>query len=500
MIISWSRREIQTPRLARVIVLVLVILPLAVQGLAFQGGMFSEENVPKIIPASDILAKIQNEEPIEYDNILIEDDLDLRQFSLRSNITSPIKIIDSTFKGDVIFNGVHFDEKVDFSGSNFTKAADFYDAIFGDDVDFRTTKFNNGVHFNGDTFCGNSDFADATFCGHAYFSETIFNKDAYFYRATFEKRTNELSREAYFTGAAFRGRAIFSRSTFREYARFDKATFSKDAYFNEAVFSNNADFSEATFREHKSKLEIVLNRTNLNRTNSVRYRLNTDVDFRGTTFNRESDFSETVFNGNIDCSDATFDGYSDFSGASLSGYVYLKGATFRDYLIGWNNIKNALLCDEATYLRIIKNFKDHGQFDEADDCQYLYRLEYMDGPYDVLAWITCGFGVKWLQTIYFSISLLIIYGWVYFLTIVRNDPKEMIDNPKEIIATQLFDSLWFSAMVLLSIPSELYPKKIDVYREYTKHMKYHLPILERLMGWGILILFINTLSRSMLHL
>jgi len=50
------------------------------------------------------------------------------------------------------------------------------------------------------------------------------------------------------------------------------------------------------------------------------------------------------------------------------------------------------------------------------------------------------------------------------------------------------------------MPRELFPKKINIYQEYTSKIKYHLPILKRLIGWAVLILFINNLNRVMMHL
>ena len=148
-----------------------------------------------------------------------------------------------------------------------------------------------------------------------------------------------------------------------------------------------------------------------------------------------------------------------------------------------------------TYLGLIKNFKDYGQFDDADDCYYTYRSRNMKNSFsDTLAQYSCGFGVRWLQTIYFGIFWLVSFGLLYFLMITTQRGFK-----KEMIVKQLLNSFWFSAMVLLSVPSELYPRRNPIYKEYASKIKYHLPILERLIGWGILILFINTLSRTMLH-
>ena len=74
------------------------------------------------------------------------------------------------------------------------------------------------------------------------------------------------------------------------------------------------------------------------------------------------------------------------------------------------------------------------------------------------------------------------------------------------------ESLAFSAVALFSLPRELYPYGDDIYLKFIKQsinitlirrkirVSYRfLVFLERLIGWSLLILFINTLSRVMIR-
>jgi hypothetical protein len=44
----------------------------------------ADESEKKIIPASEILEKIQNGVPVEYDNVIIDGDLDLTKLNLKT--------------------------------------------------------------------------------------------------------------------------------------------------------------------------------------------------------------------------------------------------------------------------------------------------------------------------------------------------------------------------------------------------------------------------------
>ena len=153
---------------------------------------------------------------------------------------------------------------------------------------------------------------------------------------------------------------------------------------------------------------------------------------------------------------------------------------FMDGFLGWDNIKNSLTCDEATYLDLINNFKDHGQFDDADDCYYLYRLEKMSQSngyeffWDMLSFITCGYGVRWINTLVFSILILFSFG-VFFSRDCSWDLKEALN---------------ISIAVLLFLPLEWRPSKRAAYTNLIEKQIY-AATLERLIGWSLLSIPIN---------
>ena len=79
------------------------------------------------VKAEEILRKIEDGKPVEYENVLIFGDLDLYRLDLPCDedigtvVSSIIKIEYSIIKGDVFFDRSTFSNLVDFDGTIFTK-------------------------------------------------------------------------------------------------------------------------------------------------------------------------------------------------------------------------------------------------------------------------------------------------------------------------------------------------------------------------------------------
>ena len=98
-------------------------------------GAEGSSEVPTIeINASEILAKIQEGQEVEYDHIIVRGDLDLSRKRLRKNITAPIRINDSIFYGSVSFHDTTLEKSINLSGSNFTRDAYFIGSRFSGDA------------------------------------------------------------------------------------------------------------------------------------------------------------------------------------------------------------------------------------------------------------------------------------------------------------------------------------------------------------------------------
>jgi len=96
----------------------------------------TSEDSREVVLASEILAAIERGEPVDYDGVIVEGDLDLRWRSF----------------GSVNFNDTTFRGSVDFSATNFSG-----------DASFERTQFNGDANFRGARFDGNAEFLDVLF-------------------------------------------------------------------------------------------------------------------------------------------------------------------------------------------------------------------------------------------------------------------------------------------------------------------------------------------------
>lgn len=559
------------------------------------------------VQASEILFKIKNGIPVEYDHVIIKGDLDLSKLDLpithinrtryeidylglsetQKIVTSHIRINDSVFDGFVDFGNMVLNNTIDLSHSNFTKYAYFGGVTFNNnktrpiEVPIRNEadmkkrvrgsgmghwtvslsySITNCANFNGATFSGSAYFDRAIFLGDANFvgvtfSELAgFNGAAFCMGADFSKAISNginipsilLSPEIIdgidFTGANFNESATFEGVVFKS-AKFNKAKFSDFTNFNGAHF-DDGDFSGAAFNHanfrgsslNKARFEeSIFNYAEFPEVNSgdvdfsgakfgnadfngaTFYNVNFNgadfssatnmdfsfaVNFAGARFIKHANFNGTKFD-NVDFSRATFSD-ADFSEVAIGKNVDLKKSEFAGYFLGWDNIKKAIIYDDTVYLGLIKNFKEHGQFNEADDCYFQYRFEKLQHNaknnwfkwnntlkfpkdmllflWDILSLSVFGYGVKWEYTIGFALIIISIFG-LWFSRYMDGD---------------LFKALSISAFVLFSLPSDWWGKQKSDFSEFmSKHMKS--AIIERLIGWGLLILLLNTLSRVIIR-
>ena len=109
----------------------------------------------KKVSATEILSKISNGQPVDYDNAIIIGNLllgNLEESEEVTTIESPIKISNSVFDGLVSFDNVIFENITDFKGSHFKRPANFRYSYFNSSADFTESKFNDSSDFTKSIF------------------------------------------------------------------------------------------------------------------------------------------------------------------------------------------------------------------------------------------------------------------------------------------------------------------------------------------------------------
>jgi uncharacterized protein YjbI with pentapeptide repeats len=333
-----------------------------------------------MIKAEEIMEKIEEGRPVEYENIIIFGDLDLHRLDLpldkhkRKIIKSIIKIEYSVIKGDVFFDHSSFAHLVDFDGTVFDKSASFSDSQFREDA----------------------GFSDSQFQGEANFSRAHFGTDANFSRAKF----------------------------------------------------NDADFGRARFDK------------NFSLTNAKIYTLR--------------------------LSDAFF---------AAGSSIHLKDFNFNRIVVRWNTIKDHLPFNGSVYLTLTKNFRNLERFEDEDRCYYQYRKEKQARTsrvfpklIDSLVWLSCGYGVRPSHTVLLSLAIIFLFTGIYWSGHAL-ESNALVTAAQQKASISLNDAFYFSSMEFMGRS----PQNLSISEGFE-----FLTVIETLLGWLLMALFLVTLSKVML--
>ena len=471
------------------------------------------------ISAQEILANVAAHEPVYYDGVRISGNLDLSALpeAVVSDSLALINctIVNATFSGatftqDALFWGTAFENasfekaaflgRADFSntsfgpasfaGCTFRQPAFFNAALFKNNVSFGDASFAQDAFFNAARFRGRADFNYSNFNSYSYFAATEFNGEALFSDVDFSGAMD-------YTAASFSSRAIFIRSRLTE-PYFGYAIFSGPAQFGLARFSGLSSFGDALFADEAGFA--------LARFSDAAY-------FSGARFQDLALFGLTKFEDIVTFQEARFQGDLNFKGGSISALlldkaeladgsrIILNDTDISRFRARWDDIKDHVAWEPGAYLALVENYRRLGWSGDEDDCYYSYRsLDQASKDMswskiiDILAWLSCGYGVRPSFALAWSLLTILCFGLVFWKgdgirrsSRPLNGPAEEDSIPERVT---LRNALFFSTMVFLSQgPIDFLP--VGRHRYYV--------ILEGIMGWLLLALFLVTLGRVMIR-
>lgn len=404
------------------------------------------------------------------------------------------------FKDDLNFRNAKFDKNVEFLKAQFNGTVYFNNAQFYGFTDFRNAKFRGLSHFDGGSFGENAYFQDAQFLGESSFRTTNFMGLAGFWGTDFEGipdfRGAKFNGDAYFLKGLFNSEAYFNEVEFDNYADFRGAKFSSDADFSNTQFGGEADFWNTRYSR----------RVDFSNAKFVR-----SANFGNSQFsdnrNYASSFLDASFDGNANFADSQFSSIFDFRYAHFNKSLNLTGTRFDRLEISWNDIKDKLISDEPTYVELVRNFENMGQYEDADNCFYQYRKHKQESSglgwskfIDSTAWVTCGYGVRPEFIIYWSIFLIIIFGclfyWVEAITQGTDHRRYKFvllpDHSKKVRNSTIWDALYYSTSVFFGIHS------VAGHWRTIGRWKY-VSMLEDIVGWVFIMVLVITLGHIMIR-
>jgi hypothetical protein len=478
----------------------------------------------KELGASEVAAKIKAGEIVDYDNVSISGDLDLSHLEGRAK--EAVRITNSTFRGSANFEDAAFAELLDLRGTTFEGDCSFARAQLLGDSNFAGTRFSGETDFRLAKFAGLSSFVGAQFFKDASFAYAQFSNSVSFGGAGFRNVSFESVQflgDAIFFGAGFSGDAVFDFAQVSKLASFWNALFWKEASFTNAQFGGAVGFVNSQF---------------MGNTSFAGARFSSDAVFRSARFSGGAVFGLANFGGFSDFAKAKFGGVAFFAMTKFTDNAYfvdarfdkdlilesariysmqlnnvtfgegsrinLKDADFARFVARWDAIKGRLAFDGAAYLALVKNYKNLEWFDDADSCYYQYRRISQDQEgwgfskfIDIIAWLSCGYGVRVSYTAFWSVFTILFFGVVYWAGRgmrkfeLGRGPFPGYSGQEADQPITLIDALYFSTAMFTTSQAPVNTFPVGHYR--------HLAMIEGILGWFFLGLFVVVLSGMLIR-
>lgn len=488
-----------------------ICLMLAIILTALANGAVSDDALPlsesfqlNEISAQEVIANANNS-LVAYDRVVITGDL-----SLYKDQSNPLRITNSVFRDNVSCKGVTFYGNVDFENTTFQRDAIFNGTKFMVEANFNGSRFLGETSFNMSRFQDGVTFDFAHFSGLADFANGRFDKFTTFYNTTFKGDTQFPFSEfdgafANFESAQFFGDVDFAGCQFNCYSTFAYAKLQKNADFHATKYTNGGDFYHAQFlgnanfaRSHFIE-DSIFSKIQFNDTaNFLNAKFDGPAYFNDTLFCRDANFDNAQLLAPTDMSYATFEGDLKmnstkiarmvFEGSAFqeSSRLYLAKADINRLMVSWSQIQDILNFDSSAYLSLIKNYKDLGQNNDANDCYYEYRyLNQASKPIgfskllDMVAWFSCGYGARPHYALLSGIVIILIFSVIYWA-------GRGVQGFHDIHGLELFTASLFYSVIAFTANSKGLPLR-------GRH-KY-LGIAEGIIGWLLMALFLVTLGR-----
>lgn len=349
----------------------------------------------KVVKSNIIIHNSTFESKLDFSNILFKKSISLTEVD---------------FKSFGNFAGANFGNKASFKGTVFGNIAFFCGATFGNGTNFEGTTFGDGTNFEIVTFgdstnFGGATFGDSTSCHLIHFGDgtsfldTTFGDKIDFSFADFVNGTS-------FFGATFTNNTFFYMATFKDYTNFGGTTFGDNTLFIFTTFGNYTLFAPIF-----DSIHIIM----------------ANYNFRDTAiFGKYTSFEAATFGYGTSFSGATFADTVDFSDTKFKS-VSLNDTDFKEMKISWDSLKTSLVFDGPTYVKLIRNFRNLEQFDDANNAYYQYRAErrkYEEMSArakisDLLMQYSCGYGVKPSYTVRLTIFVILLFFAIYLLEDLR---------------------------------------------------------------------------------
>ncbi len=346
------------------------------------------------------------------------------------------------------------------------------------------TTFNDTVRYLG-----------CYFSNDIYFDSCIYFQMVDFSFVIFKAITN-------FHGADFHKFASFSNSIFEDSVDFDQTTFNDGVAIHNSIFRGEASFGMAHI-----KIGALFFETEFDKRVSFNYATCDWISFVKVHFNGEASFIDSYFEE------------ANFRMAIFSDIVYFSLKNYNKVYITWEQLKIHLWHSKPDVYKLMRYFEEQRQLDDADGVYFFLKNQerikkpwYIRYPEYWFFQLTCGYGVKPLNTLYSSAGIIILFAIFYTLRFnsIKEIEKRFLHSRKPRILRKVrkslrkrfYDALYFSVHTfIIGVVSDWYPTDNYLIKLGKRRIcKFRtLSMIEGVLGWVLLVLFVVTLTRKFIR-
>ena len=377
----------------------------------------------------------------------------------------------------VEFKKCLIDGKVVFAGMDFKNEVRFLSTRFCDELDFQFAVFNKPLIFYGCYLQGKVSLSDSTFWDYVHFDKTLFRETADFFNTSFQKEVS-YKHAVFYADCTFSGSRFRSSMLINPCLDFNNVVCHETAYFKDADFKGIADFEGAQFRRKSDFINAKFNYINLRQ-----------AQFGWFEMKWEQIGRKRLLFGTVSIPDI------DVSKKYISEEEFNKS---------FQNRSDTPLTEKHRQYDILKGiFLNQGDFVSADGCFYDWKqIERKESRlgwnpeswivkiFHYINWLSCGYGVKPIRTLFFASIMILLFGIIFTITNPSFELTVPFYSLNEVFMSSFVKNTEYSFLVFMNFTS------VTTEAGSIQHVFY---LIERILGWITLILFVTTYTRIMLR-
>ncbi|MFI5090095.1 MAG: pentapeptide repeat-containing protein [Terriglobales bacterium] len=327
------------------------------------------------------------------------------------HLALPIEISDTEFDANLYLDDVVIDKSITLDKVDFRQSVYFRNAVFQKPVVLKRTRFR-----------GVTDFSNAFLEERLSFEDCQFNFQANFAHLTIPSgswlniRGGHISAPLNFYGSQISG-ALVLEGGLEGTLQVGQAVYLNGVNGDLRAPAGTLSLKDIVFHDNVYMDHSKWERLDLGEFEGRRHRPVRFLEFY--------DLQQGLF-GTVDLSGAEFDRGGDFSDSKFQTAISFEGTRLRQPVrVKWDKLKGKLMLvtpsgntsdgragsklSQASYEELERNFKNLGDIDSQNGCNYERRWKYQEVSISFISWVLSGYWVVWWVPLLWVLGSLLAF-------------------------------------------------------------------------------------------